>query len=47
MHFEGLPKGAKGYREGSAEIQTRLHALHDWLVEVHSLGRPKEAVPPK
>ena len=47
MRFDGLPKGAKGYREASAEIQTRLHGLFDWLVEAHALGRPKEAVPPK
>ena len=47
MHFDGLPKGAKGYREASAEIQTRLRVLFDWLVEAHALGRPKEAVPPK
>ena len=47
MHFDGLPKGAKGYREASAEIQTRLHGLHDWLAEVDALGRPKEAVPPR
>jgi 1-acyl-sn-glycerol-3-phosphate acyltransferase len=47
MHFDGLPKGAKGYREASAEIQTCLHALFDWLVGAHALGRPKEAVPPR
>jgi 1-acyl-sn-glycerol-3-phosphate acyltransferase len=44
--FEGLPKGAKGYREASAEIERRLRALHDWLVEMHALGRPKHATPP-
>jgi 1-acyl-sn-glycerol-3-phosphate acyltransferase len=47
MHFDGLPKGAKGYREASVELQNRLHALFDWLVEIHALGRPKEAVPPR
>jgi 1-acyl-sn-glycerol-3-phosphate acyltransferase len=47
MYFDGLSKGAKGYREASAEVQTRLHALFDWLVEAHALGRPKEAVPPR
>lgn len=47
VRFEGLPKGAKGYREASVEIERRLHALHDWLVEVHAAGRPKQAVPPR
>jgi len=47
MRFEGLPKGAKGYREGSAEIQRKLHALHAWLAEIHALGRPGKATPPR
>jgi 1-acyl-sn-glycerol-3-phosphate acyltransferase len=47
VRFEGLPKGAKGYREASAEIQNGIHRLHDWLVEVHALGRPRRAVPPR
>jgi 1-acyl-sn-glycerol-3-phosphate acyltransferase len=46
VRFEGLPKGAKGYREASAEIQRRLHALHDWLGEMEALGRPRRATPP-
>jgi 1-acyl-sn-glycerol-3-phosphate acyltransferase len=46
VRFEGLPKGAKGYREASAEIERRIHLLHDWLVEIHALGRPRDAVPP-
>ena len=47
VRFEGLPKGAKGYREASAEIERRIHVLHDWLGEVHELGRPREATPPR
>lgn len=46
MHFDGLPKGAKGYREASVEIERRLHALHDWLAELHAIGRPRRATPP-
>ena len=46
LRFDGLPKGAKGYREASAEIERRLHSLHDWLAEVHALGRPRHATPP-
>jgi 1-acyl-sn-glycerol-3-phosphate acyltransferase len=47
IRFEGVPKGAKGYREASGEIERRLHALHDWLAEIHAAGRPKQAVPPR
>ena len=47
VRFEGLPKGAKGYREASAEIQRRIHYLHAWLAEIHALGRPREATPPR
>ena len=46
VRFEGLPKGGKGYREASNEIERRIHALHAWLVEIHALGRPRDATPP-
>jgi 1-acyl-sn-glycerol-3-phosphate acyltransferase len=46
MHFEGLPKGGKGYREASEEIERELRRLWDWLVELHERGRPRHAVPP-
>ncbi len=46
MRLDGLPKGAKGYREGSAEIAAKLKELHTWLVEVHANGRPRQATPP-
>ena len=44
--LDGLPRGGKGYREGSEEIQRRLRVLWDWLVELHALGRPRNATPP-
>jgi 1-acyl-sn-glycerol-3-phosphate acyltransferase len=47
LRFDGLPKGAKGYREASMEIERHIHTLHDWLVEVHARGRPRHAVPPR
>ena len=47
VRFDGLPKGAKGYRQASAEIERRLHTLHAWLAEMHAAGRPKQAVPPR
>jgi 1-acyl-sn-glycerol-3-phosphate acyltransferase len=47
MRFEGLPKGARGYREASAEIAAKLRELHGWLVELHENGRPDRATPPR
>ena len=46
LRFDGLPKGGRGYREASEEIQRRLHGLHAWLAEMHELGRPRQATPP-
>ena len=40
MRFEGLPKGGRGYREASAEIERELHRLWHFLVGVHEAGRP-------
>jgi 1-acyl-sn-glycerol-3-phosphate acyltransferase len=44
--FEGLPKGGKGYKEATAEIERRINVLFDWLADVHAQGRPADAVPP-
>ena len=44
--FEGLPKGGRGYKEGSAEIERRLNVLFDWLADVHAQGRPEGLIPP-
>jgi 1-acyl-sn-glycerol-3-phosphate acyltransferase len=46
MRFDGVPRGAKGYREASAEIERELHRLWAWLRDLHEAGRPREAVPP-
>jgi len=46
MRFEGLPKGAKGYREASQEIEQELHRLWAWLRDLHDAGRPRVATPP-
>jgi 1-acyl-sn-glycerol-3-phosphate acyltransferase len=47
IRFEGLPRGAKGYREASAEIQREIRRLWEWLGDVHAAGRPRNAVPPR
>jgi 1-acyl-sn-glycerol-3-phosphate acyltransferase len=46
LRFEGLPRGAKGYREASQEIQTEIRRLWEWLRDIHAAGRPRSAVPP-
>jgi 1-acyl-sn-glycerol-3-phosphate acyltransferase len=47
MRFDGLPRNAKGYREASAEIQREIRRLFEFLADVHALGRPAVAVPPR
>lgn len=40
MRFDGLPRGGKGYREASVEIERELHRLWAWLRDLHEAGRP-------
>ena len=47
MRFDGLPRNARGYRQASAEIQRELRRQFDFLADVHELGRPAVAVPPR
>jgi hypothetical protein len=44
--LEGLPKGGRGYKEGSLEIERRIRVLFDWLADLHARGRPEGEVPP-
>ncbi len=46
MTFEGLPRGGRGYKEASLVVERKIRELWDWLVELHELGRPREATPP-
>ena len=46
MSFDGLPRGGKGYKEASTEIEREIRKLWDWLAGVHDLGRPRDATPP-
>jgi 1-acyl-sn-glycerol-3-phosphate acyltransferase len=46
MRFDGLPRGGKGYREASQQIEAELHRLWAWLRDLHEAGRPRIAVPP-
>jgi 1-acyl-sn-glycerol-3-phosphate acyltransferase len=45
--FSGLPRGGRGYREASAEIERELYRLWAWLRDLHEAGRPRAAVPPR
>jgi 1-acyl-sn-glycerol-3-phosphate acyltransferase len=47
MRFDGLPRSGRGYKEASVEIQRSIHRLWHWLVELHELGRPRVATPPR
>jgi 1-acyl-sn-glycerol-3-phosphate acyltransferase len=46
MRFDGLPRGGKGYREASQQIEEELNRLWSWLRDLHEAGRPRVAVPP-
>ena len=46
MTFDGLPRGGKGYKEASLVLERKLEELWRWLIDVHELGRPRDAVPP-
>jgi 1-acyl-sn-glycerol-3-phosphate acyltransferase len=46
LSFDGLPRGGKGYKEASAEIERELRKLWEWLGSLHDLGRPRDATPP-
>jgi 1-acyl-sn-glycerol-3-phosphate acyltransferase len=46
LTFDGLPRGGKGYKEASVEIEREIRTLWEWLARIHELGRPRDATPP-
>ena len=46
MRFDGVPRGGKGYREASQQIEDELYRLWSWLRDLHEAGRPRVATPP-
>jgi 1-acyl-sn-glycerol-3-phosphate acyltransferase len=46
LRFDGLPRGAKGYREASHELGEEIRRQWEWLRDLHAAGRPRQAVPP-
>jgi 1-acyl-sn-glycerol-3-phosphate acyltransferase len=47
IRFRDLPRGAKGYRAASEEIEAELQRLWEWLRDLHAAGRPRHAIPPR
>jgi 1-acyl-sn-glycerol-3-phosphate acyltransferase len=47
MTFDGLPRGGRGYKEASLEVERKIRELWEWLIELHALGRPEDATPPR
>jgi 1-acyl-sn-glycerol-3-phosphate acyltransferase len=47
MTFDGLPRGGRGYKEASHEVERKLRELWEWLVDLHDAGRPRQATPPR
>ncbi|MGH3110696.1 MAG: lysophospholipid acyltransferase family protein [Gaiellaceae bacterium] len=47
LEFDGLPRGGRGYKEASLEIERKIRELWQWLVEIHALGHPSDATPPR
>jgi 1-acyl-sn-glycerol-3-phosphate acyltransferase len=45
MRLEGLPRGGKGYKEASAALESEIRRLWEWLVQMHTQGRPEGAPP--
>ena len=46
LRFDGLPRGGRGYKEASVELERELRRLWEWLVEQHRLGRPRDVTLP-
>ncbi len=47
VRFGGLPRNGRGYREASVEIEARIRRLWEFAVDLHQLGRPRVAIPPR
>ena len=46
LRLDGLPKGGRGYREASRLLEAEIRRLWEFLVDMHRLGRPRDATPP-
>jgi 1-acyl-sn-glycerol-3-phosphate acyltransferase len=46
MRFEGIAPSGRANREVSTQIEARIRALWEFLVDVHARGRPRGVQPP-
>ena len=46
LDLSGMPRGGKGYREASLEIERELRRLWEWVRDVHDAGRPRDVTLP-
>lgn len=47
MRFPEHPRNSKGYAAASEEIMAEIRRLWEWLVDLHAVGRPRRATPPR
>lgn len=47
LSFDGLPRGGRGYKEASVEIEREIRKQWEWLATLHASGRPRDATPPR
>jgi 1-acyl-sn-glycerol-3-phosphate acyltransferase len=47
IRFDDFPRGAKGYRAASKEIEAEIKRLWSWARDIHEAGRPRNATPPR
>lgn len=45
MRFDETPRNSKGYREASAEVETEIRRLWEFLGDMHARGRPAGTPP--
>jgi 1-acyl-sn-glycerol-3-phosphate acyltransferase len=45
-HPQTEARGGRAYKEATVELERRIHALFDWLADVHARGRPRGELPP-
>lgn len=46
IRFDHLPRNSRGYRQATAEIETEIRRLWEFLAEMHRLRRP-DGTPPR
>jgi len=47
IRFDDFPRGSKGYRAASREIEAEIKRLWTWAKDINEAGRPRNATPPR